>query len=243
MNRFGLRYLLIIATTLLCWPGFAAAAPAETQQQAAKPASIDASLLSLSYLSIAVASIDSVTLQQLNKEMPPLPVAQLRITEQLRGQTPAAVGFVPLLYGTKAYDEQAAAQAMIWKGQPLDRIAGKQWIIFSNGANVIELYPYSEQNVAYIRAHMAAPGLSDSIRIALVVLILALMLLPMAWMIRIGHIMPALLLLLQCAAYGIYESGTPAYENIRADLLALIPALLFNAYRTLRYYQRMRLRR
>lgn len=209
---------------------------------ASPPSQVDDSLLFLSYLTIAVATVDGVENKKWNEALPPLPTGELTIMEQLRGHVPTTVRFVPLLYGTKAYDSASVEKAMVWKGKPLTRFVGKQWIIISNGANVIDIYPYSEQSVRYVKSHMASQGLDKRIRIALLSVIVGLVFLPLAWAATLSRKLPMALLLLQCIAYAVYEWGMPGYENIRVDLMVIVPALLINGYRTLRLHFRQRSR-
>jgi len=251
MNRSSpsMIYIPLLAAILLIM--FGQLAWADTQAVASHsennisrlantPSQVDDSLLFLSYLSIAVATVDGLENKKWNEAMAPLPTGKLTIIEQIRGHVPSTVRFVPLLYGTKAYDSANLESMMVWKGKHLTRFIDKKWIIISNGSNVIELYPYSEQSVRYVKSHMASQGLDKRIRMALFVFILILALLPMAWTMRLSRKLPMALLLLQYILYAVYEWGTPGDANIRVYLMVIAPALLINGYRTIRLHFRLR---
>ena len=201
---------------------------------------IDDSLLSLGYLHIAAATIDAIKIEQWNEQLPPLPVGYLKISEQIRGTVPEHIRFVSLLYGTEAYTNQPPEQMNHWKGHLLDEFIGKQWILITNGANVLAVYPFSEQTRTYIKSHMLAEGPGD-----MVLMLLALLIVGMTAISRMsrqipGAWAPMVLLIVQLAIYAFYESSTPAHYNIRVDLLFIIPAIVLNIVMTMMYYGKRR---
>jgi len=196
---------------------------------------VDDSLLSLGYLNIAVATIDSIKSEQWRDQFPPLPVGQLKISEQIRGKMPGSIHFVPLLYGTPAYEKQSPEQMNHWKGYVLNEFVGKKWILITNGVNVLAAYPFSEQLRAYIKSHMASEGPGDMVLLLLAMLIVGLTAVS-RMSGKIGTWAPMVLLIMQLGIYAFYESNTPAYYNMRIDLLFIIPAIILNLVLTMRYY-------
>lgn len=190
--------------------------------------------LFLTYLGIAVATVVDIKTEKWSEKLPPLPVGRLLIEETIRGDVPATVHFVPIFYATDDYDESTADLTQ-WKGKPLTELIGKQWIIVVNGVNVTGVYPYSEQTVQYIKSHQSKKGFDDDILMVLFCIIIVIAFVPLKWASKLGNSAPLLLLLGQLMLYGLYEWGTPAYYNIRADLIVIIPAIIFCWIRVIRF--------
>lgn len=195
---------------------------------------IDKESLFLGYLGIAVATIVDIKTEKWSKSLPPLPIGQLKIEEQIRGNVPAKVHFVPLYYGTKHYEADSSDQKK-WKGKTFAELVGKKWIVIANGINITDIYPYSEQTKNYIKTHMSSKGLGDNILMALFFIIIGILFIPLKFAVKLGTHTPVVLLVTQIVAYVFYEWGTPAYYNIRADLLLIIPAIFINGLLTMRF--------
>ncbi len=212
-------------------------APAATANAAVQSTvNLDEDLLALGYLHIAVARVDSIKIEQWSDSLAPLPVGYLNIIQQVRGVMSERIRFVPLLYGTTAYESQQPESMKHWKGHNLDSFVGKQWILISNGVDVLAVYPFSDKTLAYIKTHMVAEGPGD-----IVLLLLALLIVGLSGLSRksgqlFGAWAPGILLIVQLGIYAFYELNTPAYNNIRIDLLFIIPAIVLNIVLTSMYY-------
>jgi len=233
-----MRCVLVAAVVLLACVAIQAQAdeaPAATAN-VQSTVNLDEDLLALGYLHIAVARIDSIKIEQWSDSLAPLPVGYLNMMQQVRGVMPERIRFVPLLYGTTAYESQPPESMKRWKGHHLDTFVGKQWILISNGVDVLAVYPFSGNTLAYIKAHMVAEGPGD-----IVLLLLALLIVGLSGLSRksgqlFGAWAPGILLIVQLGIYAFYELNTPAYNNIRIDLLFIIPAIVLNIVLTSMYY-------
>lgn len=85
---------------------------------------------------------------------------------------------------------------------------------------------------------MASTGLPNIALLSLFILIMAIWLVPLSWMLRLGTQAPLSLLIMQVIAYGVLIWGTPAYYNISTGLLLMLPAILINGWLTIRFMLR-----
>jgi len=237
MHRiFIAAVMLLFCFTIQAQAGEVLASKAKSVTEVKSVLNIDDSLLSLGYLHIAVATIDSIKTEQWSDQFPPLPVGQLKLSEQVRGKMPERVHFVPLLYGTQAYEHPSPEQVNRWKGHLLNEFIGKKWILITNGVNVLAIYPFSEQSRAYIKSHMVSDGPGDMVLLLLALLIVGLTAISRMSAQMLGIWAPMVLLIVQLGIYAYYELSTPAYYNMRVDLLFIIPAIVLNVVMTMMYY-------
>ncbi len=221
-----IRYLLSISLLCSLLPGIGHAAPPHANTE----------LLAMDHIGIAVARLENVRLAPPATDAYAVPMASIAILESLRGNVPATVMFIPLLYGTPYYHVATHDEALQWQGRSLEQMKGKTWIFMCDGAEVIEAYPDSPALRAEIRQHMKAAAPATTIMLALALGIAALSFLSMPGARLLGPWLPAGLLLLQGALFTFYEWHMPAISTDRTDLLFLLPALFLNLALVLRFY-------
>ncbi len=201
---------------------------------------VDDSLLFLSYLGIAVATISGISYEKRGEASSAMPIGRLKIDETIRGDVPQRVRFEPIFYRMKDSKNTSSGAIRQWKGSALADLVGKKFIVVTSGSNLIAIYPYSKKTKNYIITHMPSKGLDNGILIALFVILIGISFLPRRYTGRLNSNAPWMLLAIQIIIYAIYEWGTPAYYNIRVDLLLAIPAIATNAVLTAKYYSNMK---
>ena len=182
-----------------------------------------------------MAVIESIALEPLQQaDSEPLPTAHLKIMESLRPGVPQTVRFVPLLYGSDAYQSMSSDQRMHWKGMDLNSVSGKKWILITRGSSVIASYPFTAARVNDVKLHMAAGGFGGPLLLFLALMTVGLAVLNWLLSAALPPVGAFCILMLQLACFGIYEYGVPPGTSNRMDLLFLIPAILFNLWLTFR---------